>query len=138
MNLQADLIQQSFAAISERGDELTEAFYRNLFADYPQTRQLFADVDLVHQRRKLWAMLTLIATGMKRIQLLAPVLKELGGRHVRYGVEEPFYESFLGSFMKSLRETSNGSLDDEAAAAWEQGNPACLHRRGFRPRMLLL
>ena len=121
MNSQADLIQQSFAAVSERGDELTATFYRNLFADFPETKQLFTDVDLTHQRRKLWAMLTLIATGMKRIHLLAPVLRELGRRHVRYGVAEPFYDCFLDTFMKSLRDIGGDALDNEAADAWERG-----------------
>ncbi len=128
MNSPADLIQQSFESISQRSDALTEAFYRNLFADFPDAKRLFTDVDMVHQRRKLWAMLTLIATDMNRMDLLVPVLRELGARHVHYKVDEALYPCFTATFCKSLRETVGDRLSADALDAWEDGlGQICQH-----------
>lgn len=119
MYWQNDFIQQSFGAISSRSDRLTDAFCRNLFTDYPQVRSLFTDVDISHQQRKLWAMITLIATDINKLHLLTPVPRELDTRHVLYDVTDDLYEAFIATFCKSLREVASDELTEEVFIAWE-------------------
>ena len=67
MTTAVDHITSSFEAIGDRIDELTMTFYMDLFAKHPEAKPLFQHVDLVRQRRKLAAMLTLIVTNLNRM-----------------------------------------------------------------------
>ena len=42
--LKIELLEQSFAAVAPKGNELVNVFYRNLFADFPQVRPLFENI----------------------------------------------------------------------------------------------
>jgi serine phosphatase RsbU (regulator of sigma subunit) len=114
-----ELVQHSFDIVSLKADAFTEAFYRNLFGDYPAAQPLFDHVDLVRQRKKLFAMLTLVVSHLKRMDILFPVLEELGQRHVRYGVTSDLYGAFVSSFLKSVGEVAPEHWDRDVADAWK-------------------
>jgi serine phosphatase RsbU (regulator of sigma subunit)/hemoglobin-like flavoprotein len=114
-----ELVQRSFEIVSLKADEFTEAFYRNLLGDYPAAQPLFEHVDLIRQRKKLFAMLTLMVSHLKRMDILLPVLEELGQRHVRYGVTDDLYGAFVFSFLKSVGEVAPEHWDRDVADAWK-------------------
>ncbi|MHC4210486.1 MAG: PP2C family protein-serine/threonine phosphatase [Planctomycetota bacterium] len=114
-----ELVQRSFDIVSLKADEFTEAFYRNLFGDYPAAQPLFEHVDLVRQRKKLFAMLTLVVSHLKRMDILFPVMEELGQRHIRYGVTSDLYGAFVSSFLKSVGEVAPEHWDRDVADAWQ-------------------
>ena len=91
MALNVTLLESSFAAIAPRGHQLTEVFYRNLFADYPAVISLFSGVDMGEQRKKLLASLKLAVENLRRPAVLVPALEAMGARHVDYGAREEHY-----------------------------------------------
>lgn len=111
-------IKQSFDLVLVRSDEFAARFYELLFADFPDTVPLFANVDLVRQRKKLFAMLTLVVSHLDRVDVVHPVLRELGQRHVRYGVPEAFYGAFVTTFLKTLGESLPGAWSRDLAESW--------------------
>ncbi len=118
MALDIDLIENSFAAVAPKADDLTEIFYRNLFADYPEVKPLFANVNIVEQRKKLLAALKLAVANLRKPEILVPILEEMGARHVDYGAQEEHYPAVGSTLLKTLAEVAGDLWNDEMNAAW--------------------
>lgn len=118
MTADIDLINKSFAEISPRVDELTLTFYTGLFSTYPEAKPLFSHIDLISQRRKLAAMLTLIVTQLNRMDVLVPVLRELGASHVAYGATEETYEWVKDALLAAIARVSGDLWTAETESAW--------------------
>jgi hemoglobin-like flavoprotein len=120
MSLNVELLEQSFAAVSPRGDELVDAFYRNLFADFPQVLPLFVNVELGQQKQKLLAGIKLVVENLRRPETLLPALEGLGSRHVEYGAKEEHYPAVGQTLLKSLSEVAGDAWSDEYEQAWAE------------------
>jgi serine phosphatase RsbU (regulator of sigma subunit)/hemoglobin-like flavoprotein len=116
--LDVEQIEQSFARIAPRLDELTMFFYTDLFSNHPELKPLFAQVDLLRQRRKLAAMLTLVVTNLRRMDVLVSALRSLGSRHVAYGATDENYEWTESSLMRSLERVLGDEWDEHTERAW--------------------
>src|SRR5215472_12805787 len=86
MTVPSELLETSFQAVVLHGEAFVTAFYERLFTRFPQTRALFAATDMLEQRKKLQRSLALIVENMQHPEVLGDMLKELGRRHVTYGV----------------------------------------------------
>lgn len=118
MTKDIELINESFAEISPRIDDLTLAFYTRLFSAHPETKPLFQSIDLIRQRRKLAAMLTLVVTNLSRMDVLVPVLRELGASHVRYGATVESYGWVKDALISSLASIAGNGWTPPVESAW--------------------
>ena len=118
MSLDIDLLEKSFELISPKVDELTMMFYSDLFTRHPDLKPFFAHVDLVRQRRKMAAMLTLIVTNLRRTDVLVTVLQTLGAKHVPYGATPERYKWVAESLLLALERVSGEAWDDATSKAW--------------------
>src|SRR5262247_4160900 len=91
MTTQGELLEASFQAVVLHGEAFVTAFYERLFTRYPETRALFAATDMLEQRKKLQQSLALIIDHLRDPDALAPMLKDLGQRHVGHGVRPKHY-----------------------------------------------
>src|SRR5215469_3453526 len=91
MTVQGDLLETSFQIVVLRGEAFVTAFYERLFTRFPETRALFAATDMLEQRKKLQQSLALIVEHMQRPEVLGDMLKQLGQRHMSYGVQPEHY-----------------------------------------------
>ena len=91
MTVQGELLESSFQAIVLHGEAFVTAFYERLFTRFPETRALFAATDMFEQRKKLQQSLALIVEHMQHPEVLSGMLKELGQRHVTYGIRPEHY-----------------------------------------------
>jgi len=91
MTVQGELLESSFQAVVLHGEAFVTAFYERLFTRFPETRALFAATDMLEQRKKLQETLALIVEHIQHPEVLGDMLKELGRRHVTYGVRPEHY-----------------------------------------------
>ena len=91
MTVQGELLESSLQAIVLHGQAFVTAFYERLFTRFPQTRALFAATDMFEQRKKLQRSLALIVEHMQHPEVLSGMLRELGQRHVTYGIRPEHY-----------------------------------------------
>jgi hypothetical protein len=82
---QIDLVQQSFAEVKPIAATAAELFYGRLFTLDPSLRPLFKG-DIVRQGQMLMSMIGAAVAGLRNLDTLAPVVRQLGARHVGYGV----------------------------------------------------
>jgi hemoglobin-like flavoprotein len=114
---QKALVQDSFAAVAARADELTATFYGRLFELDPTLRWMFK-ADLAPQRQKLAHMLTAVVKGLDRPEQLILVVGDLGRRHVMYGVRDVHYDSVGTALLWTLEQQLGEAFTPEMKEAW--------------------
>ena len=91
MTVQGELLETSLQEIVLHGEAFVTAFYERLFTRFPETRALFAATDMFEQRKKLQRTLALIVEHIQHPEVLSGMLRELGKRHVTYGIRPELY-----------------------------------------------
>lgn len=118
--MQTQMLRDSFALVKPHGSDLTGLFYKLLFERYPQVRPLFSKVDLAEQRKKLLAALALVVANADKPAVLAPVLAEMGARHVGYGAEEGHYPAVGECLLAALAQIAGPAWTPDLEAAWAE------------------
>jgi hemoglobin-like flavoprotein len=114
---QISLVQQTFALVRPMLDKATMTFYDRLFELDPSLRRMFHS-PREEQARKLGHMLTMVVNGLSRPEQILGAVKELGRRHVAYGVCSEHYVT-VGAALFSTLETGLGSaFTHEIREAW--------------------
>jgi len=111
------LVQDSFAVVVPRAEEVTAMFYGRLFELDPTLRPLFK-TDMAPQRQKLAQMLTAAVKGLDRPEQLIPVVRELGRRHATYGVVEAHYDTVGAALLWTLEQQFGSAFTPEVKDAW--------------------
>jgi nitric oxide dioxygenase len=109
------LIRESFAAAKELADPLARLFFGRLFQISPEVRPLFRS-DMNAQGKKLMDLLELVVGSVGHLDPLRPRLRELGARHVGYGVEPHQYEAVSAALIWAIGQAS--VLTMESREAW--------------------
>jgi hemoglobin-like flavoprotein len=114
---QKTLVQQSFAAVLPIADEAAVLFYTRLFDLDPSLMKLFRG-DMVEQRRKLMQMLQAAVKGLNRLDVLLPVVRDLGRRHTGYGVTNAHYDTVGAALLWTLRRGLGDAFTPETEESW--------------------
>jgi len=115
---QADIVQSTWRAVLPVGDTFAELFYGRLFAVDPGLRRLFKD-DMLEQGRNLTAMLSVAAANLARPEKITVALRQLGKRHVAYGVEPKDFRALEDALMFALEHALIDVFTPEVKAAWQ-------------------
>jgi hemoglobin-like flavoprotein len=116
---QIKLVEQSFARLVPIADIAANIFYARLFQVAPDLREtLFRQVDMDGQRKKLIQVLALTVKSLRQPEALLPVLRDLGRRHVRYGVRDEHYDTMGRAFLWTVERTVGGAFTPEVREAW--------------------
>jgi hemoglobin-like flavoprotein len=114
---QITLVQQSFAVLLPRREELVTRMYDRLFELDPSLRTMFAP-DMAGQKAKLSVALTTVVHGLRFPARIIPVLLELGRRHVGYAVRPEHYDTVGTALLHALGGVLGMESDDEVMVAW--------------------
>jgi hemoglobin-like flavoprotein len=120
MSLNVDLLEQSFALVSDRGLAFTASFYDNLFADYPGVQPLFTNTHSADQQKKLFASLVLVVENLRNPDVLKNAVTGLGTRHVQYGVLPQHYPWVGGSLLKTFGQYLGDDWTPATQQAWTE------------------
>jgi len=116
--LDLEALESSFAALAPAGEELTRRFYQRLFADYPQVKPLFSGTSVAEQHRKLWAALNLVIAQLRKPEVLAKTLTDLGARHEGYGAVAAHYGAVAKTLLGVMAEMAGDLWTERVAKAW--------------------
>jgi hemoglobin-like flavoprotein len=75
-------------------------------------------MSMKEQSRKLVDLLDSIVESIDDWERIVPVLRELGQRHVAYGVKEQHNNSFCAALVWAFGQALQPGFDDEVRAAW--------------------
>jgi nitric oxide dioxygenase len=111
------LVRASFGRVATMQDTVTDLFYERLFVIAPKLRALFP-VDMSQQKRKLMQMITAAVGGLDGLDGLVPAVKELGARHVGYGVTSADYVVVGEALQWTLEQVLGDAFTPAVRSAW--------------------
>ena len=111
------MVKASWAKVVPISDQAAELFYGRLFEVYPEVKPLFKS-DMKEQGRKLMAMIGTAVNGLDNLEPLLGAVKDLGKRHVDYGVKDEDYDKVAECLIWTLNQELGDEFTDELEAAW--------------------
>jgi hemoglobin-like flavoprotein len=114
---QIDLVQKSFGEVKPIAAQAAELFYTRLFTLDPSLRILFKG-DITKQGQMLMSMIGAAVGGLRNLETLAPVVRQLGARHVGYGVKTEHYATVGGALLWTLEQGLGEKFTPEVRDAW--------------------
>ena len=111
------LVQTTFATVAPIADTAASLFYGKLFELDPSLKPLFK-VDITEQGRKLMQMIGMAVAGLDRPAELLPIVRQLGVRHVQYGVKDAHYDTVAAALIWTLEQGLGPAFTPEAREAW--------------------
>jgi len=121
MAINVALIRESYNNyVADKGDELIEYFYADLFSRYAEVKPLFDETDMPLQKKKLLASLKFLVDNLEDSTALADVLTSLGERHATYNVKPEHYPMVADSLLSGLSKVMGDKWTSEMREAWTE------------------
>jgi hemoglobin-like flavoprotein len=114
---QITLVRDSFALVQPIAAPAAALFYAKLFHADPALRHLFRG-DMHDQGARLMTMIGQAVVLLEQPQVLLPVLRSLGKRHVAYGVVDAHYDTVGQALLATLHDGLGEAFTPAVRDAW--------------------
>ena len=114
---QIQTVQSTWKLVVPIADTAASLFYDRLFVLDPSLAPMFGN-DMAEQRRRVMTMIGVAVTGLTRVDTIVPVLRNLGARHVGYGVRDEHYATVGAALLWTLEQGLGPAFTAEARDAW--------------------
>ena len=114
---QVELVQSSFKKVEPIASTAGDLFYGRLFEIAPEVRPMFSD-NIEEQRDKLMAVLATAVNNLHQVDQIIGTVKELGAKHVDYGVTDAHYDKVGEALIWTLQEGLKDDFTPEVKDAW--------------------
>lgn len=115
---QIALVRDSFAKLTPSHESVAARFYENLFDIDPSLKHLFTCCDMRVQCAKLVVVIGTIVNSLDDLEPILGSVRDLGRRHVRYGVQEKHYVSCGKALLETLHECFGPAFEGKLCEAW--------------------
>jgi methyl-accepting chemotaxis protein len=113
-----EIVRTDWEKVELIADQAADLLYQRLFALAPRLRLLFP-LDLEAQKLKVIRMLGAAIYGLSDPEVLIPLLRLLGRKHVEFGVRDSDYATLASALIWTLRKGLGDTFDREHEAAWK-------------------
>ena len=114
---QKELVQSSFSKVVPIAGQAADLFYNRLFEIDPSLRPMFPE-NMKEQKIKLMQMLTAAVKGLDNLETLVPIVRQLGARHIGYGVKDDHYGTVAAALLWTLERGLGETFTPETKEAW--------------------
>jgi hemoglobin-like flavoprotein len=101
---QKQLVQKTWEKVLPISGSAATLFYGRLFELDPSTRPLCARTHMPDQRKKLMHVIGMAVNGLDMLDKPIPAVRDLGQRHVFYGVTHEHYSSVGKALIWTLEQ----------------------------------
>ena len=116
---QVAIVQKTFEKVRPISETAAEVFYKRLFELNPSFRALFKK-DMKTQGRMLMQTIDFAVKGLDSPETILPAIKDLGKRHVGYGVKEEYYDTVGDALLWTLEQGLGEDFTAEVKEAWAE------------------
>lgn len=120
MSLKIKLLETSFEKIKPQALEFSDRFYQILFQHNPELKEMFRNVSLELQEKKLIASLGLIVENLRNPDELDLALKSLGARHFEVGTFAEHYPLVGKALLEAFAEYLQQDWTPDLEQAWSE------------------
>lgn len=114
------LIKNSFRQISPIADHAGVIFYARLFELDPSLRTTFHG-DIGAQGSNMMQSVGFIVFSLDQLEVILPVLRQMGLRHLDYHLTDEQYEVFCEALLWTLNKCLREEFTPETREAWAKG-----------------
>ena len=114
---QIQLVQTSWEKCVPIADQAAALFYGKLFELDPAVKPLFTS-EIKEQGKKLMTMITVAVRGLRYLEKLVPAVRDLGKRHIAYGVQNQHYATVGSALLWTLGQGLGEEFTPEVKEAW--------------------
>lgn len=114
------LIKSSFRQISPIADHAGVIFYARLFELDPSLRSTFLG-DIGAQGSNMMQSVGFIVFSLDQLEVILPVLRQMGLRHLEYHLSDEQYEVFCEALLWTLHRCLREEFTVETRDAWAKG-----------------
>jgi hemoglobin-like flavoprotein len=111
------LVQASFAQVDPVSNRVAQSFYERLFELNPELAHLFK-IEMALQGAKFMEKLAVAVKGLDDLESITPFVRQLGLRHLSYGVKTEDYDAVEESLLWALEEELGPAFERDLKAAW--------------------
>ncbi len=111
------LVQQTYERLDAHRTLFAQSFYDRLFSVNPNIALMF-DRNMDQQIEHFRVMLYTAVYGISRAEELKPALRNLGRRHLRYGVRSADYAAFEAALLWAIQQFLGDGFSPEVEKAW--------------------
>ncbi len=112
-----DLVRATFARLAVMPEVAGALFYQRLFELDPELRRLFKN-DMRVQAVKLMTMLAVVVYNLHEPGPVLPAIRDLGARHVEYGVKSEDYDVLRDALLWALEQALADDFTPAVRDAW--------------------
>lgn len=117
--VQIALVRDTWSSVRPISQTAAKLFYDRLFELEPSVRPLFTTpVDV--QGRKVMQLIDFAVDRLSRPETIVAELRELGRRHVVYGVEDRHYDVVGAALLWTLEQGLGEGFTPEVREAWAE------------------
>jgi hemoglobin-like flavoprotein len=120
MAIDVKAIRNSFELAKPVATQVVDRFYENLFADFPESKPLFADVNMAKQKAALLNALVTSVDNLENSAVLSKFLTGLGERHLKYGVQEIHYDLVGKTLLKTFGQFLGSAWTSDLQGQWAE------------------
>lgn len=115
-----DIIKSTVPALKAHGIQITETFYKNMFANNPEVKPLFnMDRQSSGEQPKALAMTVLAAAqNIDNLPAILPVVKRIGEKHCDCLIKEEHYPIVGSNLLGAIKEVLGDAATEEVIEAW--------------------
>jgi methyl-accepting chemotaxis protein len=114
---QIQLVQESFEQVKPIAGIAADLFYDRLFELDANLRPLFKS-NLSEQKHSLMTTLSFAVASLNRPEVILPAVRQLGARHVGYGVAAQHYQTVGAALLWTLAQGLGDQFTLELEEAW--------------------
>ena len=114
-----ELVQSTWQQVKPISEQAAELFYGRLFTLDPSLKPLFKG-DMKEQGKKLMDTLNVAVTSLTKLETILPTVRDLGRRHVQYGVLDEHYATVAQALLWTLEQGLGDAFTDEVKDAWTE------------------
>lgn len=116
---QIAIVKKTFEKVLPISETAAELFYKRLFELNPSFKSLFKG-DMKKQGRMLMQMIDFAVKGIDDPDTIVPTIRDLGKRHVGYGVREEYYDTVGEALLWTLEQGLGENFTPETKNAWAE------------------
>jgi len=116
---QITLIKDSWGRVVPISAATAKLFYGRLFELDPTLKPLFRG-DMAEQGRKLVRMISVAVDNLDRLDEIVPAVRDLGVRHLDYGVKNSHYDTVGAALLWTLGQGLGDAFTDDVRMAWAE------------------
>ncbi len=112
------LVKATLPLLQAHGEKIAERTYELMFAQYPQTKILFANFS-EEQPKRLATFILAYCDNIDNLEILDNMLAHTAAKHTVADVHPGHYPMLGHSFLQAVREVLGKAVTEETIVAWK-------------------